>query len=445
MNKQHSFSITIMGLLAVATLGVTQLTFSPAALAQEDDHAGHDHAAETTPKKSTADEHAGHDHGAESEPAKDSHAGHGDEGGGHEGHGDHEEEAVRFDAATLQEFGIVVEEARSGAIGETMRLPGEVVFNADRVAHVTPSVSGIIQQVKHSVGDRVEAGEVMAILNSRDLAAARSEYLASRARLDLAKEILSRDQTMLEQRIGTERQVLEARQAVREAEIALNLAEQNLHALGQSESEVNSLDDAEDTALSIYELRAPLEGTVIAREATRGEVVSEQPEQPPFTVADVSSVWVNLTVYQRDLVAVKPGMNVRIEFGHGIPTASGKIAFVSPSLDETTRTATARIVLDNKQGQWRPGLFVIGMVTSGDETAAVVVPKTALQEVEGKTTIFIQDADGFEARPVVLGRAGKDTVEIVEGLAAGERFVSQNGFAVKAEMNKASFGDGHNH
>lgn len=445
MNKQHAFSVTIMGLLAVATLGFTQLTFSPAALAQEEDHAGHDHAAHSTPKKSTTDEHAGHDHGAESAPRKDAHAGHddhGDEGDGHEGH---EDEAVRFDAATLKEFGIVIEEARSGAIGETIRLPGEVVFNADRVAHVTPSVAGIVQAVNHSVGDPVEVGQVMAVLNSRDLAAARSEYLASRARLGLAKEILSRDQTMLEQRIGTERQVLEARQAVREAEIALNLAEQNLHALGQSESEVDSLDDAEDTALSTYELRAPLGGLVIAREVTRGEVISEQPEEPPFIVADVSSVWVNLTVYQRDLASVKPGMSVRIEFGHGIPSASGKISFVSPSLDETTRTATARIVLDNQHGQWRPGLFVTGMVTSGEESAAVVVPRSALQEVEGKTAVFIQDEDGFEMRPVVLGRAGKDTVEIVKGLEAGERYVSENGFAVKAEMNKASFGDGHNH
>jgi cobalt-zinc-cadmium efflux system membrane fusion protein len=426
MNKQHAFSIMIMGLLAVATLGVAQLTFSPAALAQEEDHTGHDHGAESERKKNA---HAGHDD-------------HGDEGDGHEGH---ENEAVRFDAATLKEFGIVVEEARSGAIGETIRLPGEVVFNADRVAHVTPSVAGIVQMVNQSVGDRLEAGEVMAVLSSRELAAARSEYLGAKARLALEQETLEREERLLEDRIGTQRELLEARKAVREEDIALNLAEQNLHALGQTQGEVDALDESAETVLSKYELRAPLGGLVIAREATRGEVISEQPEEPPFIVADVSSVWVNLTVYQRDLASVKPGMDVRIEFGHGIPSASGKISFVSPSLDETTRTATARIVLENEQGQWRPGLFVTGMVTSGEESAAVVVPKTALQEIEGKTAVFIQDEDGFEMRLVVLGRTGKDTVEIIRGLKAGERFVSENGFAVKAEMNKASFGDGHNH
>lgn len=440
MNKHHAHTMTspVVRSIAVAMLGLAQLLYIPAALAREDDHSGHDHPAPATLKKSKADSHAGH--GAES-----AHEEHGDSHEGHSGHDGHEEEAVRFDAATMKEFGIVIEVARSGAIGETIRLPGEVVFNADRVAHVTPSVSGIVQKVNQSVGDRVEAGEVMAVLSSRELAAARSEYLGAKARLELEQETLKREERLLEDRIGTQRELLEARKAVREEQIALNLAEQNLHALGQGQAEVEALDESVETILSKYELQAPLSGLVIARDATRGEVISEQPEQPPFIVADVSSVWVNLTVYQRDLASVKPGMSVHIKFGHGIPQAVGTISFVSPSLDETTRTATARIVLDNKQGQWRPGLFVTGMVTSGEESAAVVVPRSALQEVEGKTAVFIQDEDGFEARPVALGRAGKDTVEIIKGLEAGERFVSQNGFAVKAEMNKASFGDGHNH
>ncbi len=437
MNKRHTFSITtaIIGLLVAATFGVMQLAYLPSALAQEDGHAGHDHAAEAPPKK---DDHASH--GDEAAHADD---GEGHEG--HEGHDEHEGEAVRFDAATLEEFGIVIETAAPGGIGETIRLPGEVVFNADRIAHVTPSVSGIVQKVNPSVGDRVEAGAVMAVLSSRELAAARSEYLGARDRLELERETLEREERLLEDRIGTQRELLEARKTVREQEIAMNLAEQNLHALGQSQEEVDALGGAADTQLSAYSLRSPLEGIVIARHLTRGEKVSALSDAAPIIVADLSSVWVNLTVYQRDLVAVKPGMDVRIDFGHGIPSASGKISFVSPSLDETTRTATARIVLDNEKGLWRPGLFVTGMVTSGDETAAVVVPKTALQEVEGETAVFIQDEDGFEPRPVVLGRSGKDTVEIVRGLKAGERFVSQNGFAVKAEMEKASFGDGHNH
>ncbi len=377
----------------------------------------------------------GHGHSAEKVAVDDA----------HDDYDEHEEEAVQFDEATLQEFGILLKDAGPGVIGKTVQLPGEVVFNADLVAHVTPSVSGVVREVNHSVGDRVKAGDVMAVLSSRDLAAARSEYLASHARLGLVKESLARDEKLLEQRIGTERRVLETRQAVREAQIALSLAEHNLHALGQGQSDVTVLDAMPDATFSSYELRAPFDGIVIAREITRGEVVSEQSDEPPFIVADVSSVWVNLSIYQRDLASVQPGMSVRIEFSHGIPAASGKVAFVSPSLDETTRTATARVVLENEHGQWRPGLFVTGMVTAGEGSTSVVVPRSALQEVEGKTIIFIQDDDGFEPREVVLGRTDKDAVEIIKGLNVGDRFVAENGFAVKAEMNKSSFGDGHGH
>ena len=426
--------ITTNRLLRIASLILTLSLIPCVALAQHTDEDGHDHSAAVKPKQKS--EHPGHEHATEHEEAK---------GDAHEDHGEHEEHAVRFDAATLDEFGIVLKEAGPGVIDETVRLPGEVVFNADRVAHVTPSVSGVVREVKHSVGDRVKAGEMMAVLSSRDLAAARSEYLASQARQALAKAILARDEKLLEQRIGTERQVLEARQAVRENEIAMNLAEHNLHALGQDEEEVAALAEAADTALSTYELRSPLDGIVIAREATRGEVISQEADEPPFIVADLSSVWVNLTVYQRDLIVVEPGMSVRIEFGHGIPAAEGTITFVSPSLDETTRTATARVVLENTNGQWRPGLFVTGHVTAGEESAGGGHSPIRVAGNRRPNGGLYPGRGWLRAAPVVLGREGKNSVEIVRGLEAGERYVAENGFAVKAEMNKASFGDGHNH
>lgn len=413
MNKYTHLTSMIIVIAVVTTLGLNPVTSLSTAWGQHD---GHDHASE---QKSNAKPHGGE--------------------------AEHGEEAVQFDAATLKEFGIEILQAGPGPIGETVRLPGEVVFNKDLVAHVTPSVSGVVREVKLSVGDKVEAGQTMAVLSSRELAAARSAYLGSQARLVLERESLAREERLLADNIGTERQRLEARKTVGVEEIAIQLAEQNLHALGQNQAEIEALGASADTSLSEYLLKAPLSGLVIAREITRGEVVGVDAEQPPFVVADMSSVWVNFTVYQRDLTFVKAGMSVQIKFGHGIPDANGTIAFVSPSLDETTRTATARVILENPKGVWRPGLFVTGKVTSGEESAAVVVPRTALQEVEGKTAVFIQDEDGFEPRPVKLGRQGKDTVEIIAGLKSGERYVSKNGFAVKAEMNKASFGDGHGH
>lgn len=425
MNKFTHLASAIITLAFVTTLCLSPAALLPTAWAKGDDHAGHDHKSE---QEKPVDSHK----------KRDRHDGHDD-------HDDHNDKAVQFDAATLKEFGIVIQKAGPGPIGETVRLPGEVVFNKDLVAQVTPSVSGVVREVKLSVGDKVEAGQLMAVLSSRELAGARSAYQGSKARLVLERESLAREERLLADNIGTQRQLLEARKAVEAEKIALQLAQQNLHALGQNQADIEAIEVSTQTSFSEYLLKAPLSGLVIAREITRGEVVGIDPAKPPFVVADMSSVWVNFTVYQRDLTFIKPGMSVQIHFGHGIPNASGTIAFVSPSLEETTRTATARVILKNPKGQWRPGLFVTGMVTSGEESAAVVVPRSALQEVEGKIVVFIQDEDGFEARPVKLGRQGKDTVEIVDGLKAGERYVSKNGFAIKAEMNKASFGDGHNH
>lgn len=490
MNKYKFITTTIIGIIAVAAWGLTQTPFMSSVLAQAaggDEHAGHDHPATTAP-----DEDVGQDHDKTLKRALDSHADHDDEeAGDHDGHDDHDDEkaaghddhaghdddeegVIRINAATMKEYGIVVQAAAPGVLDQMLRLPGEVVFNADQIAHVAPSVSGIVQAVNHSVGDRVKAGDVMAVFSSREFGAARSEYVAALARLALAQENLSakkdlyasrialaeenlaRDERLLEGRVGTERQVLEARQVlrevrigfdlemletqqtIRESQINMNQAENALHALGQSEAETKALVDLPDTALSEYEMRAPLDGIVIARELTRGEVVSEQPEEVPFIIADLSSVWVNLTVYQRDLMRIRPGMRVQIEVGHGIPNAAGTIAFVSPALDEATRTATARIVLDNPDGLWRPGMFVKGIITTDNYRSSLVLPRSALQEIEGRIAVFVQTEDGFEVRPVQIGRETDSAVEVAAGLKPGERVVVRNGFALKAEMSRGT-------
>ena len=408
-----------MGLTLLTALAVAAWPIVSPALAQHDDHEGHDHSAEK-------------------EDAHDDHEGHGDHEG-HEGHDHHDEEGVvRLSPAVMKEFSIVVKQAVTRPLDQTLRVPGEVVFNADRMAHVTPSVSGIVQEVNLSVGDQVEAGDVMAVLSSRELAASRSDYLGASARLELEQQTLDRQERLLKDRIGTQTAVLEARKAVREQEIALNLAEQNLHALGQSQAEIQALSASNETALSRYELKAPLSGIIIAREITRGEVVGVDAKQAPFIVANLSSVWVNLTVYQRDLVKIKSGMPVEIAFGYGIPDAHGEVAFVSPALDESTRTATARIVIENPEGQWRPGLFVSAEVFAGAGLPTVAVPRDGVTELEGEKVVFVQTEKGFEPREVQTGRTTERFVEILVGLKPGERYVAGNVLVLKAELNRGA-------
>ena len=211
-----------------------------------------------------------------------------------------------------------------------------------------------------------------------------------------------------------------------------------LFALGYSREQVAQITALDDRDFSAYQLRAPLSGIVTQRHITIGEVIGLEVVDAPFVVADLSSVWVNLTVYQRDLAQVRAGMPVTIQFSDDIPDARGTIAFVSPALDETTRTATARVVLEDPHSDRRPGLFVSGHIETGGETASVVIPNSALTELDGETVVFVQADGGFEPRAVRQGRSTSEAVEIIDGLAEGERYAANNVLALKAETNRAA-------
>ena len=354
----------------------------------------------------------------------------------------HEEE-VHLSEAQLVELGIVVKAAAATTLTLEVSLPGEIVANADRLAHIVPRVPGVVREVRNRVGDRVESEDVMAILDSRELAAAKSKFLASETRVELAQAILVREENLWKKKIGSEQEYLHAKNAFAEARIALREGKQALHALGLSEADVKMLSEEPDTALTRYEIRAPFSGEVIERHIVRGEMLKE--DSQAFVVADLGSVWVNLTVYQKYLPSVHVGQTVRISPGKGMKEKTGVISYVSPLVEEATRTATARVVLDNENGQLRPGLFVTAVIISGELEVDIAVERTALTEIDGKTVVFIETDDGFAPREVKTGRSDETLVEITEGLSAAEAYVVKGVFSLKSELEKEAFGDGHGH
>ncbi len=195
--------------------------------------------------------------------------------------------------------------------------------------------------------------------------------------------------------------------------------------------------------LAPYPLRTMIDGTVIAKHITLGE--SASPDRFTFEVADLSTVWADLGVYQRDLDRIRVGQPVRVETGVDGQVAEGVITYVTPVVEESTRTATARVVLDNADGGWRPGIFVVAHVKVSSRDVAVAVPRTALLELHGEQVVFVRDEHGFEARHVVIGSGNDSTVEILSGLLPGEQYAAAGSFTLKAELEKSTFGDGHAH
>lgn len=189
----------------------------------------------------------------------------------------------------------------------------------------------------------------------------------------------------------------------------------------------------ESENLVSYPLRAAFAGTVVDKHVTAGETVTR--EDHLFIIADLSTVWIEIDVYLDVLPQVREGQAVRLATVAGEIEAEGAVSYISPIVDPATRTATARVVLPNSDGRWRPGAFVTASLMN-PMRADVVVTRRALHTVGGKRAVFVVDGDHFETRSVIVGAVGRTLVEIRDGLAAGERYADENSFLVKAELFK---------
>lgn len=432
---------------AVLGLALLWAVATPTAVPAQDSHAGHDHAehaeepADAVPAQ---DSHAGHDHAEPAERQAVEEATHG-EGGGVDEHSEEEEAGLRLTPEQRKRFGIVVQPAGPGTLANEASLPGEIVFNQDRVVHIVPRVAGIAREVSKSVGDAVAADEVLAVIESRELADAKSEYLAATAREALAEKTFAREKTLREKQVSSEQDYLEAEQGLAEARIELRSAEQKLHALGVPEHDVTGLDAEHDEAITRYEIRSPIAGIVTEKHISLGESLAADADV--FTVVDLSSVWVHLTVYTKNLGAVRPHQDVTLRVDHSGAQARGQVSMVTPFVEESTRSATARVVLNNSDGAWMPGTFVTGFINTSEASLPVVVPKHAVQNIEGRDVVFVEHEGGFEMNPVTLGRADRTRVEVVAGLVPGTPYVAEGAFQLKATVITSALGShaGHGH
>lgn len=457
--------------------------------------------------------------------AKDDH----DEAGEGEAQDEHAEEGlIHLDPRELDELGIVVRAAGSGKLGLVLKVPGKVVMPTDRIAHVVPRVPGYAREVRVGLGDRVNEGQVMAILESPELGEAKVAFLSAvqeavlagsdldraqavresvaqllallerspsleelgsldgsqageyRSRLiaayserAFAEQTYQREKALFAKQISsqeeflaaenalqkaraeyasardevafqTRKTLLEANRSVDVARLGLRAAERKLHVLGLDEPALRALERGEEPEdrLARYELKAPFAGQVIEQHVTRGERVTD--EADAYVVADLGTVWVDLSVYPKDVGRVRPGLRAIVSTGDGL-AAEGKLTYVSPTVDPATRAGLARVSLPNPAGAWKPGMFVNGEVVFDEVEVALLVPRTALLDVDGRTVVFVREGDAFEARPVTVGRGNELRVELTAGLAAGEDYATEGGFGLKAHLAKSSLGDGHNH
>jgi cobalt-zinc-cadmium efflux system membrane fusion protein len=344
------------------------------------------------------------------------------------------EKSVRLSDEQLKRFGVRTAVAGPGTMRIELTLSGDVALNADRVAHVVPRVGGVVREVRKNLGDEVRQGEVMAVLESRELADATALLLAARERVVLAQSNFNREELLWQKKISPEQDYVQARNYLAEANIGLRSAEQKLRALGFSEEYMSRLPLQPAAEAILYRMTAPFGATVIDKHISLGEVLTDA--TTAFLIADLSSVWVQLDVQQKDLPFIHVGQPAVISAVQAVPEAHGRVSFLEPVATETSRTIHARVILPNSDGRWRPGMFVTGRIVVEEVQVGVVVPGEALLMSEGVMCVFVQDGERFRLRPVITGRVNGEHTEITSGLEAGETYVIQGAFTLKSELEK---------
>ena len=454
---QRRTAIAVAAILVLGAAAAAAILWdtTPASSSGHDAH-GHDKPVANANAGKQADDHGhgtekGHDHGAEPSAShqhgksegKSSTAAHADDDHNHEqGHDSghphgaaqaHEDNEIHMTAERAQSAGIKLQKSATLPIGSSLRLPGEIRLNEDRTAHVVPRVAGVAESVTANLGQSVKKGQVLAVLSSPSVSEQRSELLAAQRRLGLARATYQREKQLWQEKISAEQDYQQAQQALREAEINVANAQQKLQAIGAGMGGSAS----GSAALNRFELRAPFDGIVVEKHLSVGEAV--QDSTAVFTISDLRSVWAEMKVTAADLPQVRVGEPARVRATAFDSSADGTVAYVGALIGQETRTAPARITLDNPEGVWRPGLFVEIELITRSQNAAVAVRSSAVHKLDGKqNVVFTPTKEGFKAQPVQLGRSDSRHSEILEGLSAGQSYVSEGGFVLKSELGKAT-------
>jgi cobalt-zinc-cadmium efflux system membrane fusion protein len=334
--------------------------------------------------------------------------------------------------------GIELAPVQDGILAHRIIVPGTIVPDANRIARVSVKLSATVAELHKNLGDGVTKDEVVAVLESREVAGAKSEFLAARLTKELNKDLYERDKQLWERRVTSEQLLLRSRNAAAQATMNLDIARQKLFALGLSEKEIEVLPEQPETSLRRQDVRAPMSGRIVDRKVDLGAAVGrDNLETELFTIADLDRVWVELAVSPTDLPLVQEGQTVSVA-AHGLAyRAIGKIVFISPMLDRETHSARVVAEIGNPDGNWRPGSLVHCTVEIEEHSAPLTVPASAIQTVGKDKVVFVRTAEGFEKRGVTLGQGDDRISEVLAGVRAGETIAVTNTFALKAEFLKS--------
>ena len=350
---------------------------------------------------------------------------------------------LRIDPAMLRDLRITTASAEARADAEEVTVLGELGVDEEAYAEVGTPLPARVLRLLASPGDSVRQGRPLVELQSTELGRARAAHLGARARAELAEQVVARKRGLVAERIAPLRELQEAEAEAKTAQAEARSAAAALQAIGVDPA--NEEGAGGDPSLLV--LRSPIAGTVIQREAARGQLA--EPSRTLFRVADLSRLWLTVHAFERDAIRVVAGATARVTFP-ALPgrELTGTIAAIGRQVDVTSRTIPVRIEIANEGGVLRPGMSATARLPVGGARGTIIaVPAAALQRMEEGWCVFLPKEPGlFEMRQVGRGRDLGGEVEIVSGLRPGETVVLEGAFLLKAEAEKSrGGGDHHDH
>jgi cobalt-zinc-cadmium efflux system membrane fusion protein len=371
------------------------------------------------------DDQAEHGHATHPEPAGEHAAG---------DHAEPDRKTITIAPEMLRDLRVTTAKAEARAAGERVSVLAELRVDQDAYAEVASPAPARVVRVLVKAGDEVTANQPLVELASGDMAKARAELRAADARLAVARQNLERKQALLADRLIPERDVIEARAAVTDAEAARTVAAGALELFAGAQGRNGLV------------LRAPVAGTVIDRDVVVGQLAD--PTKTLFRIGDLSTLWLVAHVFERDAVRVQIGAKGSASFA-ALPgkTVEGTITWIGREVDAASRTVPVRLEIPNGDGVLRPGMSASVSIPIGEAGGQVVaVPIAAVQRVGDAWAVFVPRGPGsFEVRPVGRGRELGGEVEILNGITPGEEVVVDGAFLLKAEFDKARGEGGHDH
>jgi len=364
-------------------------------------------------------------------------------------HEDNPEQAEprSLSAEAYETAGITVAPVELRTLVPTIQVTGTLSYDEGRMAIATARIGGRITKVVADYGQAVSAGDALAWIDSPELGGAQADYRRAASMSRLRKAEYERAELLIEGEAISRGELLRREADWLAAEAGLQTAEQKLHILGLSQADIGALSSNRSGVGHAYPVRSSIDGRVTERSAVPGRVVSADDEL--FTIAELESLWLFLQVFEKDLHSVREGAAVTLTCeSHPEDRFRGTIDFVGQVLDPHSRTISARAVIDNPEGELKPGMFVYARIENrtddGDAPSRLVIPTGAVASVDGEDVVFVQSAERtFEARPVVLGAASGEWVEIRSGLTEGESIAVSGVFTLKSEVLKGGLEEHH--